>query len=150
MKRRQMNDECRAWLESYQELRSEADRQWRKHMRLRDQATQITARLSLVPGGGGGDKEKLLAALADAAEEALQKQQAALDRQQEIERFIDCIPTPVCRQILRLRYVDLCTWREVEKRLKKTGTYYEERQIFNLHGKALREARTIWEEQRRG
>lgn len=140
-------DDCRAWLESYGELRVEASRLQRQHARLRDQATQVTSRLTQEPKGNGGDRENLLAALADADGEALRKHAEALKRMREIEEFIDQLPTRESRIILRLRYIDLMKWRKIKYALEKSRIYYEERQIYRLHGQALREARKIWEEQ---
>jgi len=137
-------DECRAWLESYGELKLEAMRMTRRRRQLLDQATQITSRISPVPGGGSGDKEKLLAALADAEGEAYRKETEALERYAEIEQFIDAIPTPESRTILRLRYLDRLRWADVRRAMTKSNLYYEERQIYRLHGQALREARAEW------
>lgn len=137
-------DECRAWLESYRELRFEVLRLQRKHQSLWDQATGITAKLSPVPGGGGGDREKLLAMLSDADEEVIDKYLEAAIRQQEIERFIEDIPSAISRIILRLRYVELLRWPEIEAALTDSKIYYEARQIYRLHGIALREARELW------
>ena len=139
-------DDCRAWLESYSELRVEAARLQRQHHRLMDQATRVTTRLTKEPKGGG-DRENLLAALADADGEALRKHTEALKRMREIEEFIDQLPTRESRIILRLRYIDLMKWRKIKYALEKSRIYYEERQIYRLHGQALREARKIWEEQ---
>ena len=141
-----MKDDVRLWLESYRELKFEADRLWRKHQQLMSQATRVTTQLSPTPGRGGGDKEQLLAALADADDEVIEKSLAATERMREIEKFIDSIPTAVCRVILRLRYIELLHWKDLERRLKKSGTYsYEQAQIFRLHGAALREARELWD-----
>lgn len=141
---KRQHDECRAWLESYRDLRFEILRLQRKHQSLWDQATGITAKLSPVPGGGGGDRDRLLTMLSDADEEVIGKYIEALARQQEIDRFIDEIPTDVCRMILRLRYVELLPWQKVNKILEKSGIYYSLENIFKLHGKALREARDLW------
>lgn len=141
---RRQTDECRAWLESYGELRAEADRLWNKHRRLRDQATKITSRLSLVPGGGGGDKEKLLASLADASGEAVRMEQEALDRAEEIERFIESLPTPESRIILRLRYLERLKWTDLSRKISRLGFVYSENHIYKLHGRALNEARAMW------
>lgn len=137
-------DECRAWLESYRELRFDILRLQRKHQSLWDQATKITTKLSLVPGGGNSDRDRLLTMLADADEEVIGKYIEAVTRQQEIDRFIDNIPTDTHRMILRLRYVELLDWRSVEKTLCKSGVYYSLDHIYRLHGIALREARELW------
>jgi hypothetical protein len=97
-----------------------------------------------MPGGGDSDKEKLLAALADEGGEALAKHAEAESRRREIEEFINTLPTPVCRIILRYRYVECLPWTRVIFALRQSGIYYEERQIYYLHGNALKEARKVW------
>ena len=137
-------DECRLWLESYKELRTEANRLWLRHERLRAQATRMTAQISLAPGGGSADKEKILAALADADEEAFVKYSQAVERMHEIETFIDSLPTRESRIILRHRYIELLRWPQVKRTLERSGIYYGDAQIFRLHGIALKEAREAW------
>ena len=137
-------DECRLWLESYRELRTEEDRLWQRHQRLLTQATRITSQLKDVPVGGGGDKEQLLAALADEDGEAMAMHARAQERRREIEAFIDTLPTPNSRIILRYRYVELMQWDKLMMALRKSGIWYERSQIFRLHGVALKEARAAW------
>ena len=137
-------DECRAWLESYRELRTEANRLWRRHERLRAQATQITAKFKDTPGGSGGDPENVLAALADADTEALAMEEKAVTRMLEIERFIDALSNPITRHILQHRYIELLRWPALVEALRKDGIYYEDRHVFRLHGIALKEAREAW------
>jgi hypothetical protein len=137
-------DECRAWLESYGELKLEAARMRSRHERLFAQATQVTTHLSDEPRGSGGDKEKLLAALADADGEAMRKGAEAERRMAEIEAFIDCLPNRMGRMVLRLRYVDLLSWRELRRELGRLNLNYEERQVYRFHGVGLREAREEW------
>lgn len=137
-------DECRVWLESYRELRTEANRLFRRHQQLASQATRTTTQLTAVPGGGNGDKERLLAALADADEEALSKHAESLRRMREIETFIDSLPSQNSRIILRHRYIELLRWTQIRFALERSGIYYEMAQIYRLHGIALREAREAW------
>lgn len=141
---KRQHDECRQWLDSYKELRVEVNRLMRRHQQLWTQATKVTTHMSLVPGGGTSDKDALLTLLADADEEILSKLEEAQRRQQEIEEFIDDLPTVECRIILRLRYVELYDWRTVELMLEKSNIFYSDQHIFYLHGKALQEARALW------
>lgn len=141
---KRQTDECRAWLESYRELRTEANRLWQRHLRLAAQATRTTTQLSLVPGGGGSDREQLLASMADADAEAVAKHMEAADRMREIEGFIDSLPSQNSRIILRYKYVEMLHWPELKRALEKSGIYYDERHIYRLHGLALNEAREAW------
>ena len=143
-----MKDDCRLWLESYRELRVEADRLWRRHIRLANQATRTTTQLSPVPGGGGGDRGQILAMLADSDREAVAKHAEALECMKDIEDFIERLPTRESRIILRLRYVELLRWPQVKRALERSHVFYEERQIYRLHGIALREARELWNERK--
>ena len=141
---KRQHDECRQFLESYRELRFEILRLQRKHQSLWDQATGITAKLSPVPGGGNSDRDKLLAMLSDADEDVIGKYLEATIRQQEIDQFIDQIPTDVCRMILRLRYAELQHWFDIKKTLEKSNIYYTLDGIYKIHGRALKEARELW------
>ena len=141
---KRQHDECRAWLESYRELKTEAYRLEQRHMRLMTQATRITSRWSAVPGGGERDGEKLLAALADSDDEAVRGYHKAKERMREIEEFIDSLPTQNSRIILRLRYVELYRWQEIERILPRSHIYYSMQHIYDLHGAALTEARREW------
>lgn len=141
-------DDCRAWLESYKEIRSEVQRLDNKLHSLQEQATKITPTLSDMPKGGNSDKEKVLAALADTRGELTRRYMEFLERQQKIESFIDRVDGDLNRMILRLRYIELLKWPAVQEALMKAGVYYEERNLFVLHGKALNAARSLWRKER--
>lgn len=141
-------DEVRLWLESYRELKDNVNRLSQKHARLLAQATRTTTQYRDMPGGGDGDKEKLLAALADDADELFTLMTRARERMRELEEFIDCIPTPICRIILRHRYIEGLSWVQMQFALQKSGYFYERTHIFRLHGDALKEARTLWRERK--
>lgn len=141
-------DDLRLWLESYREMRAEELRLWRRHQQLRAQATRITTQYKDMPGGGAGDPGALLAALADEDTEALNMHSKARARRQEIESFIDELAEPLHRTILRLRYVECMQWLPLRFALQKAGYYYEERQIFEHHGAALKEARALWKQRK--
>lgn len=70
--------------------------------------------------------------------------EAELDQYHAVERFIARLGDPVCRTVLRLRYLEGLSWTQLQKRLYQDGLYYSERQIFRLHGAALQEARELW------
>ena len=137
-------DECRLWLESYRELRDNVNRLNQKYARMLAQATRITPQLRDMPGGGDGDRERLLAALADEADDVLILRDKARARLMELEEFIDAIPTPVSRTLLRYRYVECLNWVQVQFAMQKSGYYYERTHIYRLHGDALKEARQLW------
>ena len=144
------HDACREFLESYGELMIEVRRLRDTHVSLWEQSTNITARLSDMPGGGGGDRDGLLAVLADADEKTLRKYTEAMSRKAEIESFVDAVPGSLNRTILRLRYIERLDWDSVGNRLARAGLLLSERQVFRRHGQALQEARKLWEETHRG
>ena len=137
-------DEVRVWLESYRELRDNVSRLNQKYLSMMAQATRVTTQYRDMPGGGDSDKEKLLAALADEAGDILALRDKAHERMLELEEFIDNIPTPICRIILRHRYLEGLSWVQMQFALQKSGYYYERTHIFRLHGDALKEARALW------
>lgn len=111
------------------------------------QCKKITPSMSDMPGGGGDDhgRERAYVALLDAKELLVRRLERTVRAQVEVGDFIDRVPgRPVHRAILRRRYVHCEPWRDVEKWLKKHGEWYEERQIYNLHGEALQSARQLW------
>ena len=141
-------DECRLWLESYRELRTEYRRLQNRHMKLLSEATKITSRWSDMPGGGERDHEKLLAALADSDDETCRAYLKVESRMREIEEFIDALPTPTFRIILRLRYIELYSWLQIERVLPKDMIFYSLDHIYRLHGRALKEARAAFEKRK--
>lgn len=141
-------DECREWLESYKEIRSEVRRLDEKLRSMREQATRVTPTLSDMPKGGSSDKEKILAAIADTSGELTHRYMYMLERQKQLEDFVDRVPGDTNRMLLRLRYIELCRWPKVMEELEKSNIFYTDRQVFNLHGKALNAARELWRKER--
>lgn len=139
------SDELRAFLGSVQEARFRYNRAVTREQELRERCEHITTSWSEAPGGGGDvHRDGPLVALA-AAHAALKPLYLAWERaEDEVDRFLDGITDVRYRAILKYRYVDLYTWPRVMKELEKSGIYYEERQVFRLHGKALNEARELW------
>ena len=70
--------------------------------------------------------------------------------EEEAEAFLDGVEDVRLRMILKLRYVDLKTWPKVMEELERSGIYYEQRHVFNLHTKALAAAQALWERQQGG
>lgn len=139
-------DPVRAYLNSVLECRMEAARSRRKFEMLEARATSITAQLSGMPFGGGSDREALLAALADASGDYYRQMVAAEQRELEVSKFIDSLPDSSHRVILKLRYVDCKRWSKVLKAYRDNGVEMSERQMFLLHGAALKAAREKYKE----
>ena len=118
---------------------------------LRTRCASTTAAWSDVPGGGGeGRKDGALLALADKSARLPGLRREWENREQAVDRFLDGLPEDTHRCLMKLRYVDLLRWTVVQERMEELGWYYSDRQIFNLHGKALSAARALWKEQEKG
>jgi len=106
------------------------------------QCEKITAAYGpLLPGGGDAHRDALLLTVAEQSDELLLRTQDYVRRITAVEDFIATMPDVRHRAVLRLRYVDCKRWDDVRESLKEYGIYYEDAQIFRLHGKALQEAR---------
>jgi hypothetical protein len=140
-----MRDELRLYLESYRELLLEADRLQSTGLGLRERAESTTGHITGMPKGGG-DNGGLLAALTEMTIQADRKLAEAVRRKVELEDFVDSVNGAVEREILRLRYIELLRWPEIERRLATLGVYYESRSVYRLHKRALNAARTRWNE----
>lgn len=141
-------DPARAFLLSVREARTERKQLERRLSQLRSEAERITAAYGDRQPGGSGDphRDALLAEIADRS--------AGLDgavrkcwRVEELaDDFIHELGDYRHRAILRLRYIDCLRWPKLTEALTELGLWYEERQVFRLHGVALQEARRIWPE----
>ena len=102
--------------------------------RLRSLAESTTAPFRDMPGGAVlSDKTGNGAiALADLEADARRRIQSYFEHAGEVDKAIGELADPNQRIILRLRYVDGLTWREVSEKAN-----YEERQCRRIHGDAL-------------
>ena len=142
------NDEVRAFLNSVQEARFRFFRcRWQVE-ELKRRCESVTASWSAERGGSGDvHKDGPLSALVDKRSEMRTLYMEWENKEEEVNCFLDKLPDQRHRALLQLRYVDLLRWPDVRARLEQVGVYYSERQIFNLHGKALEAARALWREE---
>lgn len=113
---------------------------------LQQRCTQVVTSWDCTPRGGGNSRrDGPLAALADQRALLPELYRAWEGKEEEVERFLDKIEDRRFRAILKLRYVDLFQWPRVVEELEKSGLYYSERQVFNLHRKALEQAEDLWQ-----
>ena len=114
---------------------------------LRAAATQITQRISGMPGGGSDPhRDGLQAALADLETRLSEEHREALERERAVSSFLSHLPDASHREVLTLRYVHCLRWPQIREELEKAGLYYEERQIYRIHGNALQAARRLWQD----
>lgn len=142
------NDEVRAFLNSVQEARFRFFRcRWQVE-ELQRRCVSVTANWGAERGGSGDvHKDGPLSALVDKRSEMRTLYMEWENKEEEVNCFLDKLPDQRHRALLQLRYVDLLRWPDVRARLEQVGVYYSERQIFNLHGKALEAARALWREE---
>lgn len=120
-------------LRSVKTTRAESLRLRRRVKELESRCSKMTASYGGVVGGGGGDREELLAALADEAsrlKSAYYKEDAAVRR---AEHLLDRVPDAVCREVLRLRYLDVLPWTKVQFHMARSGMCYSLRHLHRLH-----------------
>lgn len=152
------NDPVRRFLSSVAEARVEVDRQTHRLQQLEAEATRVTSSLTGMPRGHG-DRETLLASLADMR---VQCGAAIVEAEHQVERvteFINRLENPVSRIVLKLRYCDCLAWdsdrphqkvkteRTVLSEMQKAGLRYEISNLYELHGKALNEARELYKKE---
>jgi hypothetical protein len=139
------SDELRAFLGSVQEARFRYNRAVSREQELRERCESMTTNWSSEPHGSGDvHKDGPLVALAQAHAELKPLYLAWERAEDEVDRFLDGIPDVRHRAILKYRYVDLYKWPRVVAELERSGIYYEERQVYRIHGKALNVARELW------
>jgi len=79
--------------------------------------------------------------------EQLRKQHSLLmESEKKVGELLDRIPDELQRTILRLRYLQLLSWSEINDKLEEKNVYYSARHIYNIHEQALETARQLWEE----
>ena len=140
-------DAARAFLRSYREVRAERRQLERRLDGLRSEAEHITANYNGQPGGGGDPhKDSLLVEISDRSEALDELIKACWRREDLVGEFIQELEDYRHRAILRFRYIECLRWTSVVEELKTVGLFYDERQVYRLHGVALQEARKAWPE----
>lgn len=137
---------AKAVLELLEESRSQVARLRRKIQLLESRATSTTAQYG--PKAGGGPSQgpaELWSELADRKKE-LELRECRLDRQEkQLARWIDQLPRPRWRMVLRYRYLDGMEFLDIaEAMTAATGREFSVYQIYRLHHKALEAASQQW------
>ena len=130
--------------DAYRDARSCEDR----IEQLQSEAARITSSPDAVPSGGTRDphRDAILAALADHLQELSEKQLLFVKRRASVDAFIETLRAGDHRVILRLRYIQMLPWSKVLKKLPDYGMFYEDRNVYRLHARALQEAQEKWDE----
>ena len=139
------DDPALDFLRSVRWARVRAHRTEQRAQELRAAVSRITSQLTGMPGGGADvHKDGLAIAAADLELRLREEHQDALRQEREVLRFLSRLPDAAHREILTLRYVHCLRWPRIREELERSGVYYEERQIYRIHGNALQEARQLW------
>lgn len=131
------------FLESVQEARLEERRMSERIEELESRARKITPAYAQNAGGGGesGGPQSLWALLADERSQLELRHRRACEREIAVERFIQLIPGPNQRMVLRLRYLD-------GKRLEDAAgvMHYSYDWTRRTSAGAMKAARKLWRE----
>lgn len=102
---------------------------------LRETLERTTARLDGMPhGSDGSDKMATMTATIVDLERKLDERRVELEKgMQEAEAAIDTLDDDRYRLVLRLRYIEALSWKEVAKK-----THYDKRHCTRIHKAALR------------
>ena len=139
-------DSVREFLESAKWAHAKAARISRKIEQLTTQVEHITPSYSGMPGGGSADVSAAWVTLAQLRSDYEDELARAEAQEKSVADFIESMPTPLYRELLHYRYCLGLRWPAVIEALQSTGSYYSDRHVFKLHGRALNEARQIWKE----
>lgn len=137
---------ARQALEALEEARSQVGRLQRTVKMLRSRCTGMV-RNHDNPGGSTchSTHQDLWDALADQQSLLEQKQQQLAELEQKLERWIDRIPRPRWRMVLRFHYIDALPLSETALELTRaTGREFTKDQVYRFHRNALEAADQIW------
>ena len=142
---RQKLVDARRLLESVEEQRSQVARLRRSIQQLEEKCTGGTARYGWKTASDGTSREELLAKLCDRRDD-LKRQEANLQEAERlIVQWIDQLPRPRWRMVLRYRYLDGMSMQEITEELSQaTGRDFSIYQIYRLHSAALAAAEELW------
>jgi len=137
--------DARQRLEQVEEQRSQVARLRRSVRLLEEKCTAATSRYGIRNGSDGVGREELWAKLCD-RRDCLKQQEAALqESEQRISQWIDRLPRPRWRMVLRCRYLDGMSMQEIADELTRvTGRSFSVYQIYRLHSAALGAAEDLW------
>ena len=136
---------ARQALEAVEEARSQVGRQRRTVDMLRSRCTGRVSRLGTSASGRNGPHPELWDALADQST-LLEKREKQLSQlEQRLEGWIDLLPKPRWRMVLRCHYLDGMELPEVAQELSRsTGREFSMNQIYRFHRQALEAADKLW------
>lgn len=136
---------ARRALESIEEARSQVGRLRRSVNTLQSRCTSRTSRLGSGYSSGMSSKPELWDLLADQKSLLEKKEQQLRQLEDRMEQWIDLLPRPRWRMVLRYHYLDGMELSEVAQELSKsTGREFTMNQIYRFHRSALEAADKLW------
>ena len=69
-----------------------------------------------------------------------------LESEKKVGELLERIPDEIQRTILRLRYLQLLSWPEIQNKLEEQNIYYSFRHLHNIHDKGMEIAGQLWED----
>ena len=82
----------------------------------------------------GSAQERTATALFELREQYEETVERLVRKRMRIETAIELVGDPICRRILRMRYIDGRSWKAIIARINAS-----ERYVFKMHGVALQE-----------
>lgn len=142
---RQRYVDARKLLDSIEEQRSQVSRLRRSVRSLEEKCTSATSRYGLRTSSESVTQEELWSKLCD-RRDALKRQEENLrESERLITQWIDQVPKPRWRMVLRCRYLDGMSMQEIADELTQaTGRSFSVYQIYRLHSAALKAAEELW------
>ena len=136
---------ARSALEHIEEGRSQVARIKRTVAYLEAKCTARTSGYGMRSGGSGGTLEDLWARLADTKKELYQRENRLRQENLQLEGWIDQMPKPRWRMVLRYHYLEGLDLHDVAEALSEaTGREYSMSLIYRLHREALQYAEETW------
>ena len=136
--------EIRAYFDEVRQASRALDRCSWEIERARSRCERLSELVRKKTAGAAGPRlDRQLALLTD-REAALREREERLERlEQDAVALLAGLKDEKSQRLLLLRYVELLPWAQVRSALEREGFYYCERQVFNLHRKALEQAQAL-------
>jgi len=136
---------ARQELETVEAQRLQLARLRRNVEYLQSKCTGTTARYDLKTKTSPQQHSGLWDELADCRQALEEQKQQLRDREAQLEQWIDMLPKPRWRMVLRCRYLDGMELSDVARELEEaTGRDISMHQVYRLHSAALRAADQMW------
>lgn len=142
---RQRIADARQLLENVEETRSQVARLRRSVRLLEEKCTGNITRYGRRGTPEGVGPEELWTKLCDRREKLTRQEGLLRDQEQVLAQWIDQLPRPRWRMVMRCRYLDGMSMTEIADELtRSTGREFSIHQVYRLHSAALSAAAELW------